>query len=274
MNIFISHANEDSYCMEALQRIILKSKFLYPIVVVRQEKVMEDFVKKVQDGIVNSYYFIPILTEVSYQNQWVNQEIGFALGKNLKVIPIVEKSLIEKLTKGFIHSYRDLPYSFTNSELINKDFRKKFRHVCEKAINNLIVTHEYNETNLKLLAEVFDGHWKTEFDSSIVFKEYGYFVKEKLAFYVDRFKWDKVHNKILFRKLRVHNSNEIFDIELSIRTLNGYYIGKEKFSNDGGRSWGEPYEISFKNLNYHPNNSIGADTSIILGKRDKSKYRI
>ena len=61
MNIFISHDTKDSYFMNALQAIINKTHVLNPIVIVRQDVVMQDFVEKVQEGIDKSYYFFPYL---------------------------------------------------------------------------------------------------------------------------------------------------------------------------------------------------------------------
>ena len=45
--------------------------------------------KKVADGIRESQIIIPILTKNSISSQWVNQEIGFAVAKDIKEIEII-----------------------------------------------------------------------------------------------------------------------------------------------------------------------------------------
>ena len=131
-----------------------------------------------------------------------------------------------------------------------------------------------------LLADLFKGQWKTERNSEFVFKKYGYFVEDKLEFYVDRFEYDKSKNKISFRKIRVHVCNEIFKVELNINNLYNYYVGVEFCSYDGGKTWGKSNSISFRNLNSNPletynygdRNNFPFD-EILLGK-SKSKYKI
>ncbi len=279
MEIFISHDVNDRYLMNALQSIINKSTGFEPIVIVRQENVMQDFVQKVQNGINSSFYFVPILSERSYQNVWVNQEIGYALGKGINVIPIVEKSIIGKLTKGFIHNYRDLPYSFLVSDSNNTNFRKKYRQVCQNLLDKLIQVHQYSEQNVKLLSEIFNGIWRTEFDQFINIREYGYYVNGKLEFFVDQFQFSDQVKRLSFRKIRAYKCNEVYKVELTVNTLNRLYTGTEQFSIDGGLTWGKSYPISFKNMdsNSDLNSSFNNTTilhpgDIVIGKR-KSKFR-
>ncbi|MFN8155583.1 MAG: TIR domain-containing protein [Bacteroidia bacterium] len=252
MKIFISHSTEDKYCMEALQTVINKTNVFTPVVIVRQEDVMKDFVEKVSFGINSSYYLIPILTENSWPNQWVNQEIGYAIGRGINVVPIVEKSLIGKLNKGFIHNYRDLPFSFNKTEANEKLFRKKYREACEKLIENLLIKHKYSEDNINQISQFFTGKWKSDFDPSIKIKGNEYYVNEKLEFYIDHFNYDANNGKVSFRKLRARNINEVFKVELSTRVKQMLYNGFESASTDGGQTYDNKYNISFRSENYKP----------------------
>lgn len=69
-------------------------------------------------AIEDSELFLAILTKNSKKSQWVNQEIGYALGKNIPVLPlkkggIVLKGLIEaakyiKIQDNPLYTVRDI----------------------------------------------------------------------------------------------------------------------------------------------------------------------
>ena len=84
-----------------------------------------------KEDIKSAYCIIPILSPESVHTQWINQEIGYAIGQNRPIKPIVEKGILKEL-KGFVHSQNQCPYIYTfrvrpykSSE--NKDFMNKFR---------------------------------------------------------------------------------------------------------------------------------------------------
>jgi len=127
--IFISYSNHDKKKVDLLVREInLNGKFK-PIVIASDREALKPLAKKVADGLIKAEFVIPILTENSIFNQWVNQEIGFATGLNKTIIPIIDKTKIDSL-KGFIHKNIDLPYSFSsnsNSRTESLDFLKAVR---------------------------------------------------------------------------------------------------------------------------------------------------
>lgn len=135
INIFISYSSENANKMNALKRAILKSEMLAPIVVADKRSPKKSLADKVRGAILESDYLVPILTESSINNQWVNQEIGFAeaLGTKIKIFPIVEKAIFNDL-KGFIHSNLELPYQYAPSENKSKEassFRKSYQLLLE-----------------------------------------------------------------------------------------------------------------------------------------------
>jgi hypothetical protein len=143
--LFISYSNDDFDKVELIEKELHDNKFFEPLVVARKRKANKALVAKVTEGIESSFCVIPILTRKSIKTQWINQEIGFAYGKGIPVIPIIQKSIIDVL-KGFIHKNNDLPYSFLSKtprgsvSNENKDFMKNFRILIkdlEKDINPL-----------------------------------------------------------------------------------------------------------------------------------------
>lgn len=125
--------------MKALKRAILKNEMLAPIVVADKRSPKKSLADKVREAILESDYLVPILTESSINNQWVNQEIGFAeaLGTKIKIFPIVEKAIFNDL-KGFIHSNLELPYQYEPSKNKSKEassFRKGYQLLLEDIVH-------------------------------------------------------------------------------------------------------------------------------------------
>lgn len=123
--VFISYSVKNNDKKELLKLRLKNSKFLFPIVIADYNENMKCLADKIIEGIINADYFIPIITEQSKENQWVNQEIGFAKCKSIddliEIIPIVESSLLkdDKL-KGFINNQLDLPYNFYENDKTTK----------------------------------------------------------------------------------------------------------------------------------------------------------
>ena len=117
IKIFISYSSENDNKMKALKSAIIKNDLFEPIVVADKRSPKKSLSDKVKEGMSESDYMVPILTRSSICNQWVNQEIGYseALGTKIKIFPIVENTILDKL-KGFIHKNLELPYKYEPSE--------------------------------------------------------------------------------------------------------------------------------------------------------------
>ncbi len=87
---------------------------------------------KVSEGIEKAAAVIPVITRNSMNTQWINQEIGFATAFKKKVLPIVEKDIINDL-KGFIHKEIDLPYNFESN--VNKQKENQSFIECLKLLH-------------------------------------------------------------------------------------------------------------------------------------------
>lgn len=91
--LFISYANENLNKVELIKKELANNSFFEPLIVANKREPNKALVKKVTDGIDSSYCVIPILTRDSISAQWINQEIGYAFGKNILIIPIVENRI-------------------------------------------------------------------------------------------------------------------------------------------------------------------------------------
>jgi len=135
--IFISYCNEDKNKLEALSRALRNSsKKLKQIIIEKRKIPGKPLTDKVKEGILETPYFMPILTRSSITNQWVNQEIGFAIATHRNVLALVETSIINEL-KGFIHNQIDLPFTFEGNASQNRKEAKSFRKCYKELILHL-----------------------------------------------------------------------------------------------------------------------------------------
>ncbi len=58
--------------VDVLERALLKAGKYEPVIVAKRRDPMKSLPQKVQEGISESDCFVPILTEDSRSNQWVN----------------------------------------------------------------------------------------------------------------------------------------------------------------------------------------------------------
>ena len=135
--IFISYAREDTNKMKALYKALSKPESkIFPIVSSKINMPGAPLSDKVMKGIEDSSCFLPIITESSIKNQWVNQEIGYAIAKNKVIYPLVDDRIIHKL-KGFIHDQIDLPFTFTSTKSTPKREAHNFRKCYRKLLGHL-----------------------------------------------------------------------------------------------------------------------------------------
>jgi hypothetical protein len=130
--LFISYASENNDKVELIINELKDHQIFEPLVVAKKREPNKALVKKVTEGIDIAYRFIPILTSQSIKTQWIKQETGYASGKNVPIVPIVEKYILNDL-KGFVHKQNDCPYTYTASIRLlhrgeeNKSFMTCFR---------------------------------------------------------------------------------------------------------------------------------------------------
>jgi catalase (peroxidase I) len=126
--VFVSFASKDENIVWLLHDALDVSTWVRPIVVTRPERANPKLLNtsKVEAGIKEAHYFVPIFTRQSIAEQWINQEVGFASAFEKAFYPIVEDYLVkEKVLKGWVHPERDLPFQFTaNGKVKNSSIQK------------------------------------------------------------------------------------------------------------------------------------------------------
>jgi len=86
--IFISHAESD---LDLIDRILSPIQNLpFDLIISVAEPEPGRIHTNITNQISNADVFIPVLTQDSKDNQWVNQEIGYAINQNATIIPLFE----------------------------------------------------------------------------------------------------------------------------------------------------------------------------------------
>lgn len=137
--VFVSFCWDDLDLMKRVCKAIERNQYLYPIVVTNPERADSQLWNpdKVGKGIVECSFFVPIISTKSLNNQWVNQEIGFAAALQKSIYPIVQQDLVDdRKLKGWVNPERDQPYRFRLSEDTNKS-RELFRKAYQPLIGHL-----------------------------------------------------------------------------------------------------------------------------------------
>lgn len=127
MKIFISHSQKDEKIARMLKQILEKENDIDEAFIFEEKKrygIQID--RKITDEIDESDYLVAIITIHSKESASVNQELGYAQGKGLQKIPMMEKGS----EKGF------LVYGSENIEFTLENFKNKCVEICRYIIKN------------------------------------------------------------------------------------------------------------------------------------------
>lgn len=186
---FISYGHIDDRKREILEEVLLANN-IAPLVVANKDEPAMLLATKVENAIEESDYLIPILTKDSINNQWVNQEIGYAnklvKDNRIKIVPIVEESKMDDL-KGFIHKQMDLSFHFSSNSHLGSE-NKAFKKQCERLAKYMLskptpkkISTGLNATFSRIYVRTLNKDRTLQLNSSIILENTGinnYAIKE------------------------------------------------------------------------------------------------
>lgn len=167
--VFISFSWDNRDLTGRIHNAVKKAHHLYPIVITNRERANAQLwnPEKVALGIKECSFFVPIISEISLNNQWVNQEIGFAAALKKPIYPIVQQMLVDKKKlKGWVNPERDQPYRFelhedpkTARRLFRDAYKPLLKHLDEQAsVLTLSNLTDQDKSKLKNGILVFHGN--------------------------------------------------------------------------------------------------------------------
>jgi len=254
--VFLSYSHADFSKLKTLKNEFAKNSIFETIVIAENKEHQKLLSDKVIKGIEDCDYFIPLLTKNSISNQWVNQEIGFAVAKNREILPFVQEEIMGNL-KGFIHSQYDLPYHFRTrngeAELNASAIRRNYRKAVKNLVDHLVLANTINSSKLKF-TDLFPGKWQTDFilsnrkgrEINIEVREPNkYYVNGKFLFYLTDLEVDLNQNVLSFTKVSAHKEQYTISNKLNIIEIGRKYVGFEN-----NTELGKNISITYKRSGY------------------------
>jgi len=190
--VFISFCWDNRDLTSRVHDAIKKTRYLYPIVITNPERANAQLwsPEKVALGIIECSFFIPIISELSLNNQWVNQEIGYAAASGRPIYPIVQQVLVdEKKLKGWVNTERDQPYRFDLHEdpkAARRLFRNAYNPILEhldQLASTLTLASLTNQDKLKLKKGILVIHGNGRSSSAYLkLDDYAYPIADKKVF--------------------------------------------------------------------------------------------
>lgn len=156
--VFISYSTKNLEKVKILVSDIESTESLSALVIADNREALKPLANKVAEGIRSCDILIPIITDESFQTQWLNQEIGYATALNKKIIPLVEKKVVDSL-KGFIHKQIDLPYTFVSS--VQDTATNSFNYAARILIEDIVSSMPLKK------AEVVKSSFEASLDEAI-----------------------------------------------------------------------------------------------------------
>jgi hypothetical protein len=134
-DVFVSYSVESKKLMEHLKSMLLSTEQFNPIIVPELEMNLVKNNSKVIENLKKCSVFICIINQDSINNQWVNQELGYWIGKNsgeLKNIFILLDKKVSDNLKGFITYENDMPYRYGSEQ----EFMEALQKLREKLMKD------------------------------------------------------------------------------------------------------------------------------------------
>jgi len=124
-SVFIAHADEDlklaKRLSDFLERIDVRGHIQQEIARYGREPLPE----RIKRMITNSKFLVALLTSHGISSEWVNQEIGYAIGTGVPIIPIKTE---EVKLKGFIEDYKYISLNLNNPNIAFTNLLIDIRH--------------------------------------------------------------------------------------------------------------------------------------------------
>lgn len=117
IRVFICHSNADKKIIQKLIHVIEDADMS----VLWSEKINggAEFDKEIRFFIEHSHIFMPVLTKSALKSSWVHQEIGYALGLHIIVIPVAIEEIDQK-EMGMLQRFHAIRFDKETNQLSSK----------------------------------------------------------------------------------------------------------------------------------------------------------
>lgn len=134
--IFISYSHKDNELVKRIETELTKMG-VKPIRDITVTEPGENWFEKIKEQIASAHFFVPVITKNSIDQQWLNQEIGYAIAIDVCMVPILVG--VEPDKKGMLHEIQGLSCNLELKELQKIDFDKRLNSKPKRSLNPRIV---------------------------------------------------------------------------------------------------------------------------------------
>lgn len=272
MSVFISHRfTQNDIELAVILKKLLKTHNIYGYIAETRPEFNLRLDEKIQNEIRNSHHVVGIITNESANSPSVNQELGYALGRNISLIIMVEKNVkhgvlteskeIQEFTRENFEQYckRVIGYILENDipEKISEEDRKELvKNVYDPCYDGIMQAYKDREFITYIHNNPWDKitpAWKLRTDKSIasMFENYSRELEKWSRMYVNfgnQFQTNQQQLgeilKSIFQKVGLMNENG--QIKFADRTLtpsNWLYNCQDVIFNDSISNGDDLYEI-------------------------------
>lgn len=154
--IFISYATGDENSVKEIYEALSRLEDIEVYVPERGQNI-ENASQKIKECLDSSNFVVVLITFNSTNTMWLNQEIGYASGKDIPIISIVEKGIdVEGFLKGQSHiAFQRGDFKYNAYQVVSELRKKLFQHLnistiyfmitcpsCSKKYSELLVSQE------------------------------------------------------------------------------------------------------------------------------------
>lgn len=108
VRVFISHCHEDAVFASGVNDILRKTCGIDAFVAHRDINPSAQWRATIRGALDTAHFVVAILHDRFHASQWCDQEVGWALGRDLPVMPVRRQAHIGPRFDGFMEEHQDL----------------------------------------------------------------------------------------------------------------------------------------------------------------------
>lgn len=156
--VFISHRHEDAQWVSAIRDILGRSYGIDAFVAHNDIHPSATWRATIRSALSSCHFMVAVLHEKFHESQWCDQEVGWALGRGVPVLPVRRQPNTGPRYDGFMEEHQDLVLGPVSQ------FGSGEHWLAERIFNAVVTDPKTRTVGIKALAEAFVN--STSFDNT------------------------------------------------------------------------------------------------------------
>jgi hypothetical protein len=116
VGVFLSHRHEDAQFVSGVRDHLRKYWGIDAFVAHTSLDGGKKWRDGIRDALAKCHYLVAVLHEYFHASQWCDQEVGWAMGRNLPILPVRLKPHFGDRMDGFLEEYQDVVLDMNRAE--------------------------------------------------------------------------------------------------------------------------------------------------------------